>query len=337
MKLQLRTAEVIRAVDEVLRRIERWLNDLRGGPIVPEDIELAIRSSVLICDREEVPESIRDLAIVAVPRLAEELRGYRQLEHGKVRIEDGAPGPGFWAAAKALATTRFRIAEPRTEPLEPVSQLLRQGVTYEQIAHHIYGRRGVGPFVQPNGAVDKSLIDKEAKEPGAVIPAEWIPPWHRSLQRQRESQFKQRLDGYESRRVARHYDDPATAEQMLRDGAFIQQVEVAKGMTREEVLQTALNLGLTAVDGPGYRPGINNLVAPESEDEDSDVAIHADRQALKEIALEMYLQSGQTRGAHDIALELRKRGHMISTNVVAATIGHWKRKTSLSNVSDPIG
>src|SRR6185437_1418964 len=109
-------------------------------------------------------------------RLMEEFRGYNQREYGKVRPESGAPGPSFWAAAKAVAVARAGADAPVVERLEPVHVLIAQGVTYDQIARHIYGRRGEGPFLQANGAPDVALIEQEANEPGSVIPKDWIPP-----------------------------------------------------------------------------------------------------------------------------------------------------------------
>ncbi len=323
--MESRAKEILRIVDEMLRRIQRWLNDPHGGPIMPETVGLGIQAALQTCDSGNIPACCRDLATVAVPRLAEECRAYVQREHGKVRPESGAPGPSFWASVKAVAKARAGADTPVIEKLEPVAVLLQQGVTHDQIARHIYGRRGTGPFLQANGATNVALIEQEARDPGSVIATDWIPPWHRELLERRQQELNSRLKGYDQQELARHYDDPATVEEMLRDGAFVQQIERAKGVSREDILEVARTIGVTPVDGPGYRPGVRDAVS-ELDDDDSGAASAADRQALKSLVIELYSQSDCTRGAADIATELRKLGHDINTNAVSATIGHWKRK-----------
>lgn len=327
-----RTAEILRSVDEMLRRIQRWLDDPRRGPIMPVSVGLGIQACLQVCDAGEIPAGSRDLAMVAVPRLAEECRAYAQREHGKVRPENGAPGPSFWASVKAVARARADASTPGVEKREPVALLLQQGVTPDQIARFIYGRRGVGPFLQANGAPSIALIEQEAREPGSVIPTDWVPPWQRTLLERRDQQLNARLQRYDQQELARHYDDPATVEEMLRDGAYVQQIERAKGATREEILEAARNLGVTAVDGPGYRPGVRETMY-DVEDDDSGAASVADRQALKSLVIQLYRQSDCTRGAASIATELRKLGHDINTNAVSATIGHWKRKQGKPNAA----
>lgn len=326
-----RPREIRRAVDEMLRRMERWLNDPYGGLIVPRDVGLAIQGALAICDQGEIPTYCRDLAMVAVPRLAEELRGYNEREVGKIRLETGAPGPSFWAAAKAVARARAALMILANKSLEPVGVLLQQGVTPEQIAHHIYGHRGVGPFLQPNGLPDLGLIQREARKPGSVIPADWTPPWQEVATRRRQQVLSQQLKAFDRRERGRKYADPATIDDLLRDGAFIQQIERAKGVTRGEVLEAARRLGVTPEDGPGFGLNLRELPGFDLEEDDSGAASAADRQALRALVIELYSDSEGTRGAADITSELRKRGHDINTTAVAAMIGHWRRRRSKSN------
>lgn len=327
-----RAMQILRSVDELLRRIQRWLRDPRKGPVVPEDVALAIDCARLTCDAGNVPSQCRDLAIVAVPRLAEEFRGYSQREHGKVHQESGAPGPSFWAAVKAMAVARANAEVPQAEQREPVADLISQGVTHEQIARHIYGRRGVGPLLQPNGLPDATLIEREAREPGSVIPPGWIPPWRQESAKRRSLQLQAKLQEFDRQEQTKTYDDPATVEDLLRDGAFIQQIERAKGVSRDQILETAREIGVTPVDGPGYHPGLRDLATFDA-DEDNFVASVADRQALRQLVLELYSQSGATRSATDICAELRKLGHIIRTNTVSAIIGHSKRKSSKADAA----
>jgi hypothetical protein len=329
-----RVAEILRSVDELLRRIERWLIDPHGKPTVPIEVELGIRLAMQTCEKGDVPDCCRDLAIVGVPRLAEEFRGYTQWELGKVRPETGGPGPGFWAAAKAVARARAGADSPLIEELEPVAVLLNQGVSHEQIARHIYGRQGVGPFLQPNGAANVALIEREAAEPGSVIPPQWIPPWHQEALNRRQQDLSRKLTAFERQELARKYEDPATVEELLRDGAFIQQVERAKGVTREDVLEAAARIGITPVDGPGYHRGYRESAGFDFDEEDARASAAADRQALRSLVIEMYTTPEGARSVSEIATELRKLGHDISTNSVSAMIGHWKRKVSKTTSSN---
>lgn len=323
-----RVTKILHAADEVLRRIQRWLNDPHNEPSMPQDVELGIRFAAMVCEAGDIPDCCRDLAIVAIPRLELELQGYLQCEHGKIRTENGAPGPSFWAAAKALAVARTGADAPLIEQLEPVGVLISQGVTHEQIARHIYGHRGVGPFLQPNGAPNVALIEQEALQPGSVIPNDWVPPWHEESLQRRQRELSLKLQAYDRKKLAKEYDDPATVEDLLRDGAYVQQIERAKGVTRDEVLEVAFNIGITPVDGPGYLPGIRHSVGGEADDDECDGSAAADRQALKALVIEMYTKSDGTRGAAEIAIELRKLGHQINSNAVSALIGHWKRKNA---------
>ena len=331
MAVNPRQQAILRVVDEMLRRIQRWLSNSHEGPILPQEIGLAIQSAQQVCDSGPIPACCRDLAMIAVPRLAEELRGYRDRDHGKVRMENGGPGPSFWAAAKAVATARAASSSPEFEPLEPVGALLQQNVTHDQIARHIYGHRGRGPFVQPNGLPDAALIEQEAREPGSVIPSTWVPPWHEQALKRHRLQLQAQLQTFDRQQVATNYDDPATVEELLRDGAFVQQIERAKGVTRDEVLEAARQIGVTPIDGPGFHPTPRDSAAFEPDDDDPIADAVADRQALRALVIEHYTQSGGTRGASDIARELRRLGHDINTNSVSAMIGHWKRKNTSSN------
>ena len=338
MSVEKRVAEILRAVDEMLRRITRWMGDPEGGPVVPENVRLAIESTALTCESGKIPACCRDLAIVAVPRLLEEFRAYNLREYGKVRLESGAPGPSFWGAVKAVVAVRAEAEAPVVERLEPVSVLLGQGVSYDQIARHIYGRRGVGPFIQHNGAPDVALIEKEAREPGSVIGSDWIPPWHEQSMELRRKEMASKLKSFDRLECATEYDDPATVEEMLRDGAFVQQIQRAKGVTRDQVMAEARRIGIAAADGPGYHPENREDSDTNEFDEDEDDATaewKANRHALRELVIEYYTKSNGMKSAAEIATEVRQLGHDIKTNAVSTMIARWKMKTTREITSAP--
>lgn len=325
----LRVTQILTIADEFLRRLLAWLQDPQGGPAVPERVAVSMYAADQACSKPaKVPETCRPLQ-TAISRVVEEHRGYLERELGRYRPENGAPGPGFWAAMKEFAVARQRAEQSLVETLEPVSVLLRQGVTHAQIGRHIYGRRGVGPFLQANGDVDVPLIEREALEPGTVIPPGWVPPWHAETEARQQRLLNERLELFSSMEVHRQYDDPCTVEEMLQQGAFVQQIERAKGVSRDDVLDAAKRIGVAAVDGPGYQPPFREPSPLILLDDDTD-AVEADREAereaLKQLVIRLYSESSGQRGAAEIANELRKLGHDIHTNAVSATISHWKRR-----------
>ena len=327
MSIVNRVGEILKSVDEMIRRIEAWMKDPQGGPVVPPGVQLVIENAAMVCGTGDIPESCRELATVAVPRFAEEFRGYEAREHGKYRAENGAPGPGFWAAAKAVASARAGSEGPMRERVEPVAVLLRQGVSHDQIAFHIYGRRGAGPFVQSNGTADVMLIEKEAATPGSVVPEDWVPDWQKQALDERKAVLASRLKAFDSLQTAKKYDDPATVEELLRDGAFVQQIEKVKNVSRAEVLAVAAKAGLAAVDGPGYHPGVEEMSRNEVPKDD---VTDDTEDRVRSRAISLYTSSNGTKGAAEIAAELRQEGFEIHTNSVSALIGHWKKKAAKS-------
>lgn len=347
------TQAIIQASDELIRRLTQWAQDKQRNPVVPQPISVQIQTVDAICEQSSptVCEAIR----AAIGRLVEEYRGYVDREHGKVRTENGAPGPSFWAAVKNFIVARNGSEKPLAEKFEPVGVLLRQGVSHAQIGLQIYGRRGVGPFIQSNGDVDVGLMEKEGSSPGSVIPADWVPPWATEAHAVRQKQLDDRLKLFTHMEVAKQYDDPCTVEEMLQQGAFVQQIERAKGVSRETVLEAAKKIGIEAVDGPGFRRaevgGVGNPTTSQANEADQSnqpatdklkqskrkTASPVDLQSvptrgpltdeLKQQILDIYKKAAGQKGAAEIAAELRRAGHEgVTTHTVSATISHWKRK-----------
>lgn len=328
-----RTQQILRAVHELLRRIDRWMPLSVRVPQVPADVCQGIEDARAVCDAGRVPDVCRDVAIVAVPRLAEELGSYLRHEPGKVRAENGAPGPAFWAAMKALARALHGIEPPSAAPLESVADLLGQGVSGDQIARTIYGRRGSGPFVTSTGAVDTGLLDREARQPGSVIPHGWIPPWEAARSTQRRRELERRLLSYGQRERAVESDCHATVDDLLRRGASVQQIERMKGATREEILERARHLRVIPADAPGYQAA-RGLAMADADDDEERTAVVADRRAVRALAIELFVAAEGQLTFAEIATQLRQRGHEITTASVATTIAHWKRRMAASSRED---
>ena len=327
-----RIIEIRNVVDQFLRRLVEWAQE-KSINVMPDRVANQLKDTATILGQSEAPESCRSVA-TAVSRVAEEFRGYEQREHGKVRPESGSPGGGFWAACIELANCRSGIDEPLVEVLEPVCLLLKQGVSHEQIARHIYGRNGVGPFMQASGVPNVSAIEKESAQPGSVLGENWVPPWHQERIDREKSKLAEMIKVMSRHRDNRRYDDPGTVESMLRDGCFVQQIEQGKGVTRAEVLKVAREIGVEAKDGPGYRPqaGLTDGLDDDdlagddgySDSEPDSKATQA--QNLKQEVLTLHEQNPEM-GSAEIAGEMRKRGYSdVNTNKVSAIIGHEKKR-----------
>ncbi|MDB5345296.1 MAG: hypothetical protein JWP89_3673 [Schlesneria sp.] len=321
------TQSILQAVDELLRRVIAWTQDSHGTPITPPAVATQIQVVDELCQSRMLPELFMPLH-TASGRIMVEYEGYLIHELGKYRPENGSPGPGFWASIKELAVARQEADQPPIERLEPVSTLLQAGVSHAQIGLQIYGRRGVGPFIQSNGDVDVALIELEAREPGSVIADDWVPPWHLEAIDRRRQQLEQQTAILSKMETARHYDDPCTVEEMLQQGAFVQQVQRAKGVSRAKVLVAAQRIGVTPVDGPGYQqshPGGEVSAATLEPDDDE----QSERETVRSLVIETYQQSNGEKTAAEIVQELRSWGHDVSVNVVSGFIGHWKRRQKL--------
>lgn len=340
---------IILAADELIRRIIAWTQDEHGEPVVPKQVTTQLQTVDGIFSEagvDNLPEPCQEL-FLKTRRLSEEHRAWAQREPGKVRQENGAPGPAFWAAVKQFVIYRANADQTLIEVLEPVSVLLKQGVSHMQIGQHIYGRKGIGPFIQANGDVNVALIEKESNSPGSVIPENWIPPWHAEAADRRRKELEEKLEVFSKMEVAQHYDDPCTVEEMLRDGCYVQQIERAKGVTRAEVLEAAAKLGMEAVDGPGYQPqyrdvdstnaggGVMAGVDPTEDQSEQKAPARGVSEELKAKIIEAY-ERDPSKGAAEIRAELMEAGHEVHWRTVSGTIGHYKKQRMQREVSGEV-
>ncbi len=257
-----RVQDILQVTDELIRLIDLWISTLAKRGLqeqgLPSEVLLAVENAARICEVGDIPDQCRDLCVVAIPRLEEETRKYLDPDNPHVQ-PNGQPVPSWWGAARNVAKCRKESEIPEIPRLEPVSVLLAQGVSHNQIAFHIYGFRGQGPFVDAHGGADVGLIEKEAKEPGSVIKPGWIPPWSADHVRRRMEESDARIAGYDrlaAEKSTKGTGDPCDIAGMIRDGCDVQQIERAKGVGREDVVAEFNRLGVPVKDGPTYAPRI---------------------------------------------------------------------------------
>lgn len=130
----------------------------------------------------------------------------------------GVPHRSLWKAYRQMIVERegIRIVPPKRPA--PVHILIEQGVSHNQIALHIYGHNGEGPFLV-DGQIDSTLIEKEAKKPGSVVPKDWIHPSEvERLQVETEAN-KEHLARIEDQIEAAPEDEPETEQKPPKPAA----------------------------------------------------------------------------------------------------------------------
>lgn len=335
--IQERMVQIIQSTDELIRRLENWIGSPDDNPVMPADVQLAIEISVQVCESGDIPQRCRELATIAIPKLFEASRAYEAGEHG-AKQPNGSPGPKFWAAAKAVKLARLGSEAQLFSRREPVATLRKQGVTDYQIAAHIYGNRGVGPFMTAEGGPDVALLDQESATPYSVIPQDWIPDWEKSAFEDRKKKLANSLSVYDKLREGTKYEDPESIEDLLRSKAFIQQIQKVKHATRAEILQVARTIGVEAIDGPGYVPSIEDYSPVPQSENPVDQSRQTIPDELKDAAIKIYTASNGSKGAAEIASELRSNGHeAATTRSIAAYLTQYRRhSTTQDQAENPI-
>lgn len=329
---------------EVIRLIEAWMEDGSGGGQIPGDVELIIKLADLACAGGDIPQSCRELS-VAISRLAEEFGKYERREPESIVQQSGAPSNRFWAAARAVAVARNGADERQVAMLPPMFTFIDQGVSKHQIAAHIFGYREEGPFMS-GGAPNEALIERQVaaerfeiigqgQKVERVIPADWVPPWWQQAVDQQKSKLSGQLEKFAKAGKVSRYVDPGTIEDMLRDGCYIQQIERGKGVSREQVLETARRLGLKAVDGPAYQGQLQPSSIPDEPDEESGSSVDNSPNdggppALTKLIVEEFERSNGTKGAPEIAEALRQAGHEVTASAVTKVIRDIRKNARAS-------
>lgn len=253
--LQERTEEILLAVDRLLSVHDEWEKD-ETAPVQPTaNFEAAINEAVAAGESGDVPAQCRDLC-TALGRLGVEWDAYVA---GK-RTPDHRPIGSFWGAMRDVIHARNGATADQVKQPEPVYLLIEQKVPHHQIAHHIWGHRGKGPFVTAIGQVDSMKILEESKEPGKHTKG-WVHPEQLARQSDGRRELSRRL-GAATRREQRDTRpvEKATVVEMLKEGQYPDVIARVKSLSLETVLAEAERYSIT----PSVRP---NLAAERSPQE----------------------------------------------------------------------
>lgn len=246
-----RRTAILSAVDTMIAEHDAWANDPHSPEQPTERMELAIDAAILECASGDVPSDCREL-VGAMSALSVRWDDYRAGSwDGRQR-----PLPDFWRTFQGVMSARKGANKRGYRRPEPVAELIRQKVGYEQIARFIYGDGEKGPFLH-DGRIRVDLILQEAEKPGSVVPADWIHPDQIRREAEDLKALNSRLNALQSRDEKRS-EDPSTVEELLRQGAFPEQVARVKGISVIDVREIAAQCRLT----PNELPNLAAIRAP---------------------------------------------------------------------------
>ena len=235
MTTALVSSAFVAGVDRVIEAHDAWEKDeQQPGSKPPQTLLDACEELFDITHGSDIRGFERKL-FAAVTAFESAFRGY---DSGSVMQRNGEPAQAFWTALANVFHERRIMAEMKVRNVESVATLRKQKVSDFQIANHIYGHRGKGPFLE-EGRLRSDLIDKEEKEPGSVVPADWVP--EAEIERLRDQHIK---IGAAVQPNAKDRHGQPTVEGMLRDGATVDQISMACEVSAKQVhlIAQALNI-----------------------------------------------------------------------------------------------
>ena len=257
---QTRETEIKSALKTMVDAKRKW--SLSEDRFFPDWLENAISAALNIALNGDVPASCIKIHTACV-RLADAW-GHIIASGEGLDQKTGIPGPTFWSLFESLESQLKNSSVSKHRFLRPVKELLEEykndsGRKWLYIARD-YGwldKTGEdhvwkGPFFT-NGNVDQFLIEKEAREPGSVVPAGWHPEDENEKQRKdivessgsALSRIRQHLKS--QGRIQDSPEDPATIEELLRQGQFVSVIARVKRVSEEEVRSVADRLKITAL------------------------------------------------------------------------------------------
>lgn len=325
-----RRTDILTSVDRLIAIQDAWENDPNAPDLPTREFELALLATVDTCENGDVPASCRDLC-QAMSRLRFEWNEY---EDGTSR-PDGTPVARFWSAFRAVIEAR-RGAEPFVPKRpEPVGELLRQNVSYQQIGEHIYGYHGQGPFIREDGLVDVGLIFKERDQPGSVVPKDWVHPAELERKAKWERETMTRIVAVNAREENEPTKklDPAPIEDLLRQGQSVEVTARVKGVSEAEVLAVAKKFNIpvhgkepTPSKPPAAAKKPAKKAKPEaSEDVDGDADEGEDSEptgtfSAEEVQAEVHARLDRGEGVPEIMAGLKDMGIAMTSKELAEIV-----------------
>lgn len=322
--------QIIAAADNMIAVHDEWERDEKA-PIQPTAaFEEALVKLAETCNGD-IPSRCRELA-TAVSRLTEEWNQYARGEWDR----RGCPLPRFWGAFRNFLTARSGATIRPIRRPEPVAALLEQKVSYQQIAFHIWGHDGKGPFINEAGQPDIDRI-RQAADGTYKGHLDWIHPSELSRNISDTVASKNRIENvlrleHEDEQIT---EDKSSIEDLLREGQFASVIAQVKHCTIEEVYRVGQAKGLTVNERPNltaerspYEPEIPESIhraMPSNPVEQRTPQAIQTTMTPETLNMEITRMLGEGIGAPEIARELG-----VTPQKVAAVHRENKKKSTVA-------
>jgi len=320
--LDQRTTDILDAATNLIAVHDDWANNT-GSEIPPTAaLEEAAETFIDVCEAGDIPGRCREL-IAHACAFAGRWRNYTTGGW----LPNGMPKPEVWTALANVRHALKGAQEYEAKEPEPVRLLREQKVTDHQIAYHIWGHRGQGPFVKPNGSPDTKKLDEESAKPGTHT-KNWVHPEQQERMQVVSADALNKLRAAAASRPGRRVEEPATIEQLIDDGCNVEQIAQLKRVTPEEVRRVARKTGRTVPE----LENVNALRSPHEPTHDLDHLPGGtttqqqpndppEGQSLDDVILETSDELGEEAEAGMIAeLVSEKTGDKVTPQKVAAVL-----------------
>lgn len=255
-----RETEIRSALKIMIEAKTRWANSPEN--FFPQYLEDAISAGLNVCLNGDIPASCVKIHTHCV-RLAD---AWARIIDGADGVDSktGIPVASFWQLFEAVETAlKSADSHSQVRRLRPVKDLLEEyksdgGRKWTYIARdygwldksgeeHIWR----GPFFNSSGTIDQFKIEQEAANPGSVVPAGYHPANQQDeLRQQVVSSSNSALASIRNHlkstgKITGITEDPASIEELIRQGQFPHVIARVKNTTEEHVRQVASKIGIT--------------------------------------------------------------------------------------------
>lgn len=216
-----------------------WQQQDRDALIVPESLRQAWVDMVTVWADGSIPADCRELAR-AVDRFdADHLTPWLG-EMDRSNKQAILPPNAFWAALEAISSHLLAVTTPAMKPLEPIKDLVAQGVSPTQIAK-IYG------FKDVRGNWSEAMVREELAKPGTHTGEGWVDPrLQRKIDRQTaRAEAVGRAREVVARKIARREAQPKESlQELIEQGVSLDQIVKIFRTTPDDILAQCRAEGL---------------------------------------------------------------------------------------------
>lgn len=229
------------------RAIDCWVDWQQGDPaaiVVPEALRQAWVDLVSVWGDGSIPADCRELARL-VERFDKECLTPWLTEMDTTGQQAILPGNEFWRTLEEISRLLTAVESPGLKPLEPIADLVAQGVTHAQIAR-IYG------FTDARGNFSEQMVREELAKPGTHLGDGWVDPRMRRQIDRRNARMAavDRAFQAASQKVERRNAQPRESLADLIDQQVpLEQIARIFRVSEEEIVQRCEEQGL-ALPGP---------------------------------------------------------------------------------------